>query len=337
MPATFTYSPVQPLKGLQETRMVTLSYRALSPHGDGVLSVFKGIKSVTQTANSSLLTGHSSYTFSAKEKDSETGLSYFGSRYYSSDLSVWLSVDPQASKYPSLSPYVYCANNPVRCVDPDGEEIWIIGEDGSRIKYVQGMTYEGHDESISNKVKALNQMNSTKNGRRLLDKLTSSNNFYSITDNIDGGSDTKDAYFCANDLTNGKAGGAIITQGINDLRTISHELFHAYQDECGQGGSSVHNEVEAMLFQTSVITEYGWNNKTSFPASPLLGNVKAYNNIVDDLLDGYSPKNINNVINYFKKYSGANKAGTYKNYPPKLSNQSRDIIQDFYPLLPWKK
>ena len=127
MPATFTYSPVQPLKGLQETRMVTLSYRALSPHGDGVLSVFKGIKSVPQTANSSLLTGHSSYTFSAKEKDSETGLSYFGSRYYSSDLSVWLSVDPMSDKYPSLSPYTYCANNPVRVVDPDGEEVYING------------------------------------------------------------------------------------------------------------------------------------------------------------------------------------------------------------------
>jgi RHS repeat-associated protein len=62
------------------------------------------------------------FTFSAKEKDVETGLSYFGSRYYSSDLSIWLSVDPQASKYPSLSPYVYCANNPVKLVDPDGEE-----------------------------------------------------------------------------------------------------------------------------------------------------------------------------------------------------------------------
>ncbi len=63
------------------------------------------------------------YTFSAKEKDSETGLSYFGSRYYSSDLSIWLSVDPMARKYPSLSPYVYCADNPVKLVDPDGEEI----------------------------------------------------------------------------------------------------------------------------------------------------------------------------------------------------------------------
>ena len=75
------------------------------------------------TAHYSLLTANSSYTFSAKEKDSETGLSYFGSRYYSSDLSVWLSVDPMSDKYPSLSPYVYCANNPVKLVDPNGEEI----------------------------------------------------------------------------------------------------------------------------------------------------------------------------------------------------------------------
>ena len=72
------------------------------------------------------------YTFSAKEKDPETGLSYFGSRYYSSDLSVWLSVDPMAAKYPSLSPYTYCADNPVKLVDPDGEEIGIfLDSDGN--------------------------------------------------------------------------------------------------------------------------------------------------------------------------------------------------------------
>ena len=60
------------------------------------------------------------YTFSAKEKDSETGLSYFGSRYYSSDLSIWLSVDPMSDKYPSLSNYAYCRNNPIRLIDPNG-------------------------------------------------------------------------------------------------------------------------------------------------------------------------------------------------------------------------
>ena len=63
------------------------------------------------------------HSFSAKERDVETGLSYFGARYYSSDLSVWLSVDPMSDKYPSLSPYVYCADNPVKLVDPNGEDL----------------------------------------------------------------------------------------------------------------------------------------------------------------------------------------------------------------------
>ena len=74
------------------------------------------------------------HTFSAKEKDSETGLSYFGARYYSSDLSIWLSVDPMSDKYPSLSPYTYCANNPVKLVDPNGEEIG--GPDDPPTKYI---------------------------------------------------------------------------------------------------------------------------------------------------------------------------------------------------------
>ena len=57
---------------------------------------------------------------SGKEKDSETGYHYFGARYYNSDLSLWLSVDPMSDKYPSISPYNYCAWNPVKLVDPDG-------------------------------------------------------------------------------------------------------------------------------------------------------------------------------------------------------------------------
>ena len=64
------------------------------------------------------------YTFTGKERDHETGFSYFGARYYDSDLSgLFLSVDPMADKYPSISPYAYCAWNPVKLVDPDGREI----------------------------------------------------------------------------------------------------------------------------------------------------------------------------------------------------------------------
>ena len=82
------------------------------------------------TVNCQLSTVNWTHTFSAKEKDTETGYSYFGSRYYSSDLSIWLSVDPMSAKYPSLSPYVYCANNPIKLVDPNGEDIWEIDESG---------------------------------------------------------------------------------------------------------------------------------------------------------------------------------------------------------------
>ena len=37
-------------------------------------------------------------------------------------VQLWLSVDPLADKYPSMSPYMYCAGNPVMLVDPDGQE-----------------------------------------------------------------------------------------------------------------------------------------------------------------------------------------------------------------------
>ena len=94
------------------------------------------------TVNYQLSTVNWIHTFSAKEKDTETGLSYFGSRYYSSDLSIWLSVDPMSDKYPSLSPYVYCANNPIKLLDPDGEEMmdnqykWEYNQTTHELKYV---------------------------------------------------------------------------------------------------------------------------------------------------------------------------------------------------------
>ena len=87
------------------------------------------------------------FTFSAKEKDTETGFSYFGSRYYSSDLSIWLSVDPMSDKYPSLSPYVYCADNPVKLVDPNGETIVIQGEDGEHT-FTPGQQCNSTDKNV---------------------------------------------------------------------------------------------------------------------------------------------------------------------------------------------
>ncbi len=62
----------------------------------------------------------STYTFSAKEKDAESGYTYFGARYYSDNMMMWLSVDPMSDERPNVSPYSYCQNNPIGRIDPSG-------------------------------------------------------------------------------------------------------------------------------------------------------------------------------------------------------------------------
>jgi len=62
------------------------------------------------------------YLFNAKELDNETGLYYYGARYLDPMGAMWLSVDPMWEKYAGMSPYNYCAGNPVKMVDPDGRE-----------------------------------------------------------------------------------------------------------------------------------------------------------------------------------------------------------------------
>lgn len=63
------------------------------------------------------------YKFTGKERDAETGYDYFGARFYWATIGHWLSVDPLADKYPNISPYAYCAWNPIKFIDPDGNKI----------------------------------------------------------------------------------------------------------------------------------------------------------------------------------------------------------------------
>ena len=82
------------------------------------------------------------YLFNGKELDEETGLYYYGARYYDPKLSVWYSVDPLSNYNPlsnenhldgehnggvfnpsNLNPYIYCYNSPIKYLDPNGEQV----------------------------------------------------------------------------------------------------------------------------------------------------------------------------------------------------------------------
>lgn len=79
------------------------------------------------------------FRFNGKEEFSEEYMSHYiyGARSYIPDMSTWLSPDPLAEKYYSVSPYVFCNNNPVNFVDPDGKDIWHVKRNGE-LNWVEG-------------------------------------------------------------------------------------------------------------------------------------------------------------------------------------------------------
>jgi len=102
------------------------------------------------------------YLFNAKEFDEETGLYYYGARYYESRLSLWMSVDPLSSYNPfnnenyidgehnggvynnmNLGIYSYCYQNPIKLKDPDGRQVVAVhgtNSDNSTWKQRQQIT-----------------------------------------------------------------------------------------------------------------------------------------------------------------------------------------------------
>jgi RHS repeat-associated protein len=74
------------------------------------------------------------YLFNAKELDEETGLYYYGARYYDARVSIWYGVDRPLIDGTyldgeindgvfnsfNLNPYIYCTQSPVKRIDPTG-------------------------------------------------------------------------------------------------------------------------------------------------------------------------------------------------------------------------
>ena len=65
-------------------------------------------------------TWNTPYLFNAKEFDEETGLYYYGARYYDPRLSLWMSTDPKQEDYYSVCTYCYVICNPTKFIDIEG-------------------------------------------------------------------------------------------------------------------------------------------------------------------------------------------------------------------------
>ncbi len=93
------------------------------------------------------------YRFSGKERDDETGMYYFGARYYAPWLGRWTSGDPAGFK-DGLQLYRYCRNNPVNVRDSYGLDGIAIGGKPKEIRRAQTTHTEASGKQYEDWVRA---------------------------------------------------------------------------------------------------------------------------------------------------------------------------------------
>ncbi|MEQ1884401.1 MAG: RHS repeat-associated core domain-containing protein [Bryobacteraceae bacterium] len=127
----------------------------------------------------------SSNKFTSKERDSETGLDYFGARYFSSAQGRFTSPDAPFIDQHILDPqswnlYSYGRNNPLLYVDPSGNAIELLGDEDERKKALKVLA-DSVGEKAGNKL-YINEVKDGKNTRYFVGVQGSLSDFAKIGD-----------------------------------------------------------------------------------------------------------------------------------------------------------
>ena len=188
------------------------------------------------------------FTFTGKERDEETGYSYFSARYMDHDiLTSFLSVDRYADKYPSISPYAYCAWNPIRLVDPTGDTCRFASkEDEAYVKQLLDKSSKVYSKEFADKYNELDasthcyyfeswEYSDTRSESGLFTPNTSDN--------------TSTINFTKGETPETK--NPII--GASEFRTLFEETFHAWKFENNKHRNVPSCLSEAMAWQFSAL------------------------------------------------------------------------------------
>ena len=146
----------------------------------------------TNTGEQYLLMPTNRYKFNGKELQTIANMEYldYGARFYDPTIARWLTRDPLADDYYSLSPYGYCYNNPIRFIDPDGREVIALNSASQRAilntlpKKIRGQIQFTNTGRIDRS--SFNQINSSSGNLGALSKLVNDNTIFevNVTDKI---------------------------------------------------------------------------------------------------------------------------------------------------------
>jgi RHS repeat-associated protein len=162
------------------------------------------------------------YLYNGKELDEETGLYYYGARYYDPRTSLWQSVDPLAGRYPSWSPYNFTLNNPLTFIDPDGR----------KVVFAKGASEEFKKQFAA----AVQYLNENKLSG-MLAELEKSDIVYTIQEGNNRGSFDPNT----NTITWDPTMGVLTNEGVvlSPTTVLNHEIDHALEEEKNPAGKKV--------------------------------------------------------------------------------------------------
>ncbi|HEX6649014.1 MAG TPA: RHS repeat-associated core domain-containing protein [Pyrinomonadaceae bacterium] len=205
--------------------------------------------------------------FTSKERDTETGLDYFGARYYGSTQARFTSADPLYIEMGRLGDpqqfnlYAYTRNNPLKFIDPLGLDIEVTGteQEAYRKRLQQNVSFQTQINSKTNKVeivdatgnvldkKQLKALGKTLKGgeKELFNAITDTKHHVSIeTGRNDsgvffgafGGGGKQKLDFGDIDLLDAPKNAG----GFSAQQAVGHETLEAYSASKGKGFNDAH-------------------------------------------------------------------------------------------------
>lgn len=230
------------------------------------------------------------YKFNGKELDRMHGLDWYdyGARMYDPVICTWTTIDPLAHKYPSFSPYVFCANCPINIFDPNGKELVILGNKDqmlSILTVLQKLTndnlridFQTGKVTLTGKNRWDNRNKKLTTGTNLIRGII--NNKYLLTIREVKGNDLNEEFATntnnsrngigtdANINFNKNRGTPITVEGENgyaipanniSFLALGHELIHGYRD---MKGITSHNKFVRYTFKN-------WQGKKTLDEAPV--------------------------------------------------------------------